>query len=336
MGIYDKIEKYLPEMTEVRAKYDDYLKENRLPKTAEQKLSDYFKLIAASYTFNKEKMATEFSSPSINETLQNPKETTMYGVIAPISARMRYHNMQDLAEFSSFVKDEMYEEKEGITLRGGHAWTYRIFPAHENVGKGTKNEMVRFALNVKPNVGLFKKLDNLCLKHNAFEYKIANEKMYNRRVDPIIIYAQKNNQKEMLADLEKIVKPYRRADEYEMAGYQNLNNGIYTADEVTREQMQQLKYDILTKEEKDVFTHPVEDDFEQDDREAMVIQNIYNDWKNCPVKGDLVFWIGQHEYDYAVSCAQFQAAKMVIGAYKKTRENDLLKAQTRQDDNKSL
>ena len=55
MGIYDSFEQYLPEMKNVRAKYDLYLKENNLIKTAEEKLFDYFSLISTAYHFNKEK-----------------------------------------------------------------------------------------------------------------------------------------------------------------------------------------------------------------------------------------------------------------------------------------
>lgn len=336
MNVYGKIEEYLPEMTELRANYDAYLKENNLSKTEEQKLSDYFQLVAASYEFNKEKMMTEFHSPVIDDVLKNRKELVMYGVVAPISERMRYHKMQDLAEFSSFVKNEIYEQKDNIVLRPGYAWTYKRFSAHDDLTKGKKTDMVRYALNVKPGIGLFKKLDNLCLKYNAFDYKIADEKMYNWRVDPIIIYGQKSNQKEMSEELERLIKPYRRKDEYDMPGYENSGNGIYTADEVTREQMQQLKYDVLTPEEKDVFIHPVEDDWEQDERENMVLQHIYNDEKKCPVKQELIFWLGQHEYDYAVSSAQYQAAKLLVNAYNKTRENDLFKAHTLNNGGKSL
>lgn len=124
----------------------------------------------------------------------------------------------------------------------------------------------------------------ICLKYNAFDYKIADEKMYNWRVDPIIIYAQKSNQKEMTEELERLIKPHRRKDEYDILGYKNLNNGIYLADEVKREQMQQLKYDILTPEEKQVFTNPVEDDWEQEQRECAVLDRIYEN-KECPLKG---------------------------------------------------
>lgn len=88
----------------------------------------------------------------------------------------------------------------------------------------------------------------------------------------------------MTEELERLIKPYRRKDEYDILGYKNLNNGIYLADEVKREQMQQLKYDILTPEEKQVFTNPVEDDWEQEQRECAVLDRIYEN-KECPLKG---------------------------------------------------
>lgn len=336
MNIYDKIEEYLPEMTELRANYDAYLKENNLSKTEEQKLFDYFQLVSASYEFNKEKMITEFHLPVIGDVLKKTKEMVTYGVVTPISERMRYHQMQDLAEFSSFVKNEIYEKKDRISVNPEYAWTYKRFPAHDDVTKGKKTDMVRYALNVKPGIGLFKKLDNLCLKYNAFDYKIADEKMYNWRVDPVIIYAQKSNQKEMSEELERLIKPYRRKDEYDMPGYKNSENGIYTAEEVKREQILQLKYDILTPDEKNVFTHPVEDDWEQDERENMVLQQIYNNEKEYPVKSELIFWLGQHEYDYSLSSAQYQVAKLLVNAYNKTRENDLFKAHTLNNSGKTL
>lgn len=104
-------------------------------------------------------MMTEFLPPATEEILKNPKEIVMYGVIAPLSERMRYHKMQDLAEFSSFIKSEIYEEKDNITIDSQYAWIYKRVAAHENVLKGKKTDMVRYALNVKPGIGLFKKLD---------------------------------------------------------------------------------------------------------------------------------------------------------------------------------
>ena len=96
-----------------------------------------------------------------------------------------------------------------------------------------------------------------------------------------------------------------------------------------------LKYDILTPEEKQVFTNPVEDDWEQEQRECAVLDRIYEN-KECPLKGELVFWLNQHEYDYAVSSAQYHAAKTYVSAYNKTHEQDLLKTHILNNDNKSI
>ena len=262
--------------------------------------------------------------PNIASTLQKDNIQCMYGVISAIAERMRFHQMQDKAEFSLLVKNEIYEEKANIQISSENAWTYKRFPAHNTLYKEEKNKIVRFGLNVKPNIGLFKKLDDLCLKYDAFDYKIIDERLYNHRGDPIIIYAKKETQKEMQDELEKVVRPYRRRDEYDMVGYSNLGTGVFVADEVKKEDVLQLKYDILTEKEKNVFTHPLEDEFEQDDREYDVIENIYSNGKKCPTKCALISWLGNYEYDYSLSSAQFQAAKIVVNAYKNL-ENGLSK-----------
>ena len=68
----------------------------------------------------------------------------------------------------------------------------------------------------------------------------------------------------------------------------------------------------------------MEDEFEQDDREDDVIENIYSNGKKCPTKCALISWLGNYEYDYSLSSAQFQAAKIVVNAYKNL-ENGLSK-----------
>lgn len=323
MGIYDSFEQYLPEMKNVRAKYDLYLKENNLIKTAEEKLFDYFSLISTAYHFNKEKKTIEFTKPNIADALQKSDNgTLMYDVISSISQRMRYREMQDKAEFSSFVMNEIYEDKENVERDYVGEWIYKRFPAHDEHSNGEGVDLVRYALNVKPGIGLFKKLDSLCLKYNALDYKIIDKEQYNKRTDPIIIYASKNNQKEMLEELENMIRPYRRKDEYEMAGYENLGNGIYMADEVKGETMKQLKYAILEKEETEVFMHPLEDHMEQIRRESQVNRQIRQDEEH-PVKAAFFKWVKSHQYDYAVSAAQYQTAKMVVEAYNKTKENSL-------------
>lgn len=324
------MEQYLPEMKDVRAQYDLYLKENHLTKTAEEKLFDYLALISEAYKFNKTKMMTEFYMPNIAETLQKDNGNCIYGVIPHLSERMRYHEMQDKAEFSSHVIEEMYKEKEDIEIEPERFWLYKRFPEYKQHNKRIKKDKVRYALNVKPGIGLFKKLDDLCLKYNASTYKVIDKKLYDQRTDPIIIYANKDNQQEMLRDLETLIGPYRRKDEYDTIGYQNLGNGIFMADEVKKEQMTQLKYSVLTKTERDVFEHPVEDEFDQDDREYDIIKNISSNKKSCPAKYAFIAWIINHEFDYSVSNAQYQAAKMVVDAYHKTQENFLLKDHSKQ------
>ena len=328
MGIYDFFEKYLPEMKNVRAQYELYLKKNELSKTAEEKLFDYLALISNSYTYNKEKMMTEFSYPNIPENLKADNYHCINNVILPLSERARYHQMEDRAEFSTYINNELYETKENIDVIGQHAWTYKRFPAHETAYLNS-SDMVRYALNIKPKIGLFKKLDELCLKYDAFDYKVINPQIYNQRTDPVIIYAQKHNQQQMIEDLEKLIKPYRRKDEYETIGYTNLGNGIYIADEVKKEQMQQLKHSLLTPEEKEIFLFPVADEYEQDDREFDLIKKITHD-KSAPVKAALFNWINKHQYDYAVSNAQYQIVKGIIEVYKKTQENTLIRDNTKQ------
>lgn len=328
MSFYNSIEQHLPEMTEVRAQYNVYLKENGLSKTAEEKLFDYLALIAKAYAFNKEKMMTEFSAPKIDDTIQNADAGYLiYGVVTPLSERMRYYKMQDCAKFSSFVTREIFQEKDNITIDPQYAWLYKRFPAHEKLSQKDRPDIVRYALNVKPNVGLFDKLDDLCLKYDAFDYKIIDEKIYNHRTDPVIIYAQKDRQKEMFEELEKAIRPYRRKDRYDMAGYTNLENGIFVADEVKKEQMVQLKYNILTKDERDVFIHPTENKSEQSAREEAVILSAV---EHNSVKCALMSWILDNERDYALSSAQYQATKMIVDAYNKTHENGLLKVKTDQ------
>lgn len=330
MGIYDTFEQYLPEMKDVRAQYDLCLRENNLNKTAEDKLFDYLSLISTAYHFNKENKTIEFTKPNIADTLQkSDNRDIMYNVISSISQRMRYREMQDKAEFSSFVMNEIYEDKENVERVHLGGWLYKRFPAHDEMTTGESVDLVRYALNVKPGLGLFKKLDNWCLKYNALDYKIIDKEQYNKRTDPIIIYANKNNQKEMIEELENMVHPYRRKDKYEMAGYENLGNGIYVADEVKKEKMKQLKYAVLDKEEAGIFMNPVQDEDEQEDRETDVMSQIYKN-KSYPVKAFLLAWIDSHQYDYAVSAAEYQTAKIVVEAYNKTKGNSLNKEYAKQ------
>ena len=221
MGIYDSFEQYLPEMKDVREQYSLYLKENNLSKTAEEKLFDYLVLIAAAYHFDEKIRTIEFTEPNIADTLQKPASSDfMYKVVNFTAQKMRYREMDDKTEFFlSSVMNELYTKKENVEIDTQADWIYKKFPTINEYGMGKEMNVVRYALNVKPGMGLFKKLDDLCLKYDAFNYKIINKEQYNQRTDPIIIYANKDNQKEMLAELENIVSPYRRKDEYDMAGY---------------------------------------------------------------------------------------------------------------------
>lgn len=319
-------------MTEVRQKYNQYLQTERLSKTAEEKLSDYLVLISEAYAFDRKKLMTEFSDPLIPDALQNADSYYLYGVFAALAERMRTHKMQDTANFSALIYNEFYEKKDNIKFDHRAAWTYKIFPAQETLTEKNKKNIVRYALNVKPGIGLFKKLDNLCLKYDAFNYKVINPQIYDQRTDPIIIYANKANQEEMLKELLTLARPYQRLDDYTMLGYQKLENGVFMADEVKKEQMTQLKYDVFTKEEQDVFLHPLADEDEQDHREYNLIKKICRNEKEHPVKAVFLSWVRSHEHDAFVSNAEYQAAKAIVQAYNQTQKNVSINANTAQLD----
>ena len=328
MSFYTTIEQYLPEMSRVRHEYNAYLQAKNITKSETEKLDDYLKLTVQSYKYDDS--GYTFSKPDIASSVSSSPRSYLHYFNSIISHKLRFHKMQDKTSgFSPLIKEELYKipKTEGCSREFGSYWFYKRFPDYEKVEDRKTENVVRYALNVKPNVGLFKKLDNLCLKHKAYYYKVADEKSYDTRADGIIIYAEKSQQKAMLADLAVLVAPYIRQDKYDMQGYQNLNNGIFIADEIKKEQITQLKYSILDKTERNIFEHPLADEFEQWERE----DNITDNMKTDKLKYNLYRTLHNNEFDYAFSNAQFQIYKMLTQAYNATKSTRIPHSRTKQN-----
>lgn len=334
MDLYQRFEQYLPEMKELREEYNRHLKEKGISKTNEWKLYDYLCLIAASYSFDKEANDYTFSKPDMDTFLESDNleksRDLMYKVRSPLCHRMRTREMEDRIErFSGLVWNELRETPEGGDRIIDGGWYVKTFPAGFTRQMRDKDK-VRYALNVKPGLGLFRKLDELCLKHQAFRYKVIDEDDYNQRMDPVIIYADKETHEEMLKKLSSLIGPYRRKDNYEMVGYQNLGNGIFTADEVKGKDIESLRFSLLTPEERSVFENPLADKFEQMDREHDVSKGIIANKANQPVKQMLFSYLGSHRYNSSMSTSLVEVAQIAVEAYKSARKLDTSKTQKNQ------
>lgn len=316
MSVYDKFEKYLPEMADVRARYNTYLADNHLAKKSEEKLSDYLALVAASY--EKQKFDYVFVPKDVPSVVAKPlgKEDLSLALVV-LSRRLRQQPMMDkINGFSQHVRDELWSvpQEKDCDREFGAYWFYKTFPFNKFRGMGGEEEknVVRYALNVKPGIGLFKKLDDICLKYDVFNYKVAIEDDYNNRQDPIIIYAGNRQQKEMQQDLLGLAKRYRRKDDYEMIGYQNWGDGLYGADEVKAQDVMALRMKLLKPDEKLVFTQPLDDEWEQMDREYDLKVKLK---KEKSLRGLLFGALSSVSYDNMLSNGEFQVYQMMVNAY---------------------
>ena len=279
MEIYSSFEQYLPEMKEVRSKYNRYLKEKDITKNSEERLYDYFSLISLAYTWDREKQIYHFLCPEVKDVIESSVDSSFSKVNTILATKLRTMEVKDKIDgFSSFVKDELYEAPpfDGCSSDYDESWRYKKFPLSDKIGTGCEEEtnMVRFALNVKPGIGLFKKLDQLGYKHNIFYYKVIKENSYNNRADPIIIYATKNSQKDIMDDLSLLIAQYRRKDDSTPLGYTTLNNGIFIAEGIKGKQVTDLICQLLDKKKADIFQNPVDDELEQYERESVLRKDI--------------------------------------------------------------
>lgn len=317
MNAYQILETYLPEMTEIRKGYNQFINDNKILKSEDDKLFDYFLLVRHAY--QKHDFNYCFGKPDFNILLDYPKNYKTINVVLDavntlLAHKLRYREMNDkINGFSSVVLKELevLPNKEGYDINHQDYWTWKQFPPFDktmefrHLGK----KFVRYALNVKPNVGIFKKLDAVCDKNGALAYKVASQNGYNYRKDPIIIYGIADDKENMLSDLSAFVPLYKRGDVYDMLGYENLNNGVYFAEEIRPENMLSLMNDIATPEEKGVYTQPLEDDFEQIEREFDFEKNLK---KQNTLRGTLLHLLYRNRYNPEISAAQFQAYKMMV------------------------
>ncbi|MCQ2740737.1 MAG: hypothetical protein MJ210_01280 [Alphaproteobacteria bacterium] len=316
-------EQYIPELQPSIKEYNDYIRANKISKTSEERLVDFLYLISKSYLWNSDKNEYEFTKPDISRSLKEKTEASynkLDSVVSVLAHRLRIRPMKDCIEgISSIVKDEMYNLPEGCQRDTSSSWFYKMFPAQEQMFNNVRYEMVRYGLNVKPSIGLFKKLDDLCLKYDAYEYKVINEQNYNQRQDPIIIYAKKENQSQMQKDLADVIASYRRSDEYEAFGYKNLGNGVFAADEIKCEDVATLQMQLLDAKEKEVFEHPDPDEFVQDDKEFELEKSIK---AKKDFRSEIYKYLRRHKYDRSMSNAQFQICKMLVTVYKNCKGNN--------------
>lgn len=337
MEIYNSFEQYLPEMKDVRQKYNEYIRNNAIYKTNSERLYDYFILISKSYQYDKFNHVFNFKEPDIessinttfdDETIADP----IYRTVATLANRSRHKKMSTHTEISSIVLDELKTSNvEGCQFDdlASKDWYFKTFPLYEKRNNKDCEELkqiVRYALNVVPNIGLFKKLDALCMKNNVFYYKVAKED-YNTRVDPIIIYAAKDTQEKMVANLSTELAPYRRKDDYNALGYKNINNLIHTADETKKEKVEELIFRFLGKEDTEKYIRMREiygssEIFRTYKREYFKLRNeIHHSGQIC--KRALITYMEPFvKKDYCLSLSDFQSCNMIVSAYCKAKQLD--------------
>lgn len=342
MGIYDLLDEYLPEAKELRAKYDRYIKNNNISKTNTEKLYDYFILVSKSYIWDRDKCIYNFKETDIASAIniafdENDSDIDdmisepIYRTVGILASKSRHKKMQDCAQLSDVVHKELCAENtQGCTFdNSNNQWYFKTFPLAEKMSDSHSEEMknvVRYALNVKPNIGLFKKLDDLSSKHKAFYYKVARQD-YNTRVDPIIIYAAKDTQKEMTKDLSAALQPYRRKDKYEALGYQNIDNLIYTADETKKEKIEEQMSKALNKEEAKKFARMREIYRSSDKYNACrheyweLVKEVYKSGDMCKrgLMNDLNHFVNR---DYCVSLSDFKAYTIIVDSYCAAKQQD--------------
>lgn len=338
MEIYNQIEQYIPEMIDVRKKYEEYLKTNKILKTNVEKLCDYCVLLDNSFQWNRKARKYDFNQIDIATSLDKKYEDDLYRLDAIydlLSSRLRrkQRNPDDCANFSAEAEHELYSvpDVEGCGINNHDSdWIMKYFPSADKMNESKSDEMkqvVRYALNVNPSIGLFKKLDALCLKHKAFFYKVIREN-YDTRVDPIIIYASKNTQEEMLKDLLVAVKPYRRKDVYKALGYTNIDNVVFTADEIKKETVEKLACAPLDGDDVNKFSQIMEmkrsSDYKARDLISLRKDVFYSgDAYKRSLMCRLELYLGQ---DYRLSSGQFQAYKVLTDAYCAAKQQDKLRA----------
>ena len=268
MNIYEQMENMLPEMKELRQEYEDYLKQYKITKTNTEKLQDFFVLCTKSYEYDGKDGKFHFHKPDINRYIFNYADTRHVEQCALIMAMtFRDINISDkINRFPDAVKQELRQvpDVEGCKAREHGGWFWKFFPNEKEVRKNFRSvwnpddktiydeivPSVRYTLNVKPNVGFFKKLDKLCLKNDIYEYKTpADDRAYDSRTDPIVIYGPQSTQKQMLEDLSAMVKPYLRKDRFDILGYTEYSPGVFTAKEVNKEMMLNLMEKMIDTED---------------------------------------------------------------------------------------
>lgn len=109
----------------------------------------------------------------------------------------------------------------------------------------------RVALNVLPEQELLEKVDMFAQKHHCAWKYVNDAKFYDERVDPIIIYFPKEADKDnCLKEIKEIAKPYVRKDNYNVFGYEKLENGVFYAKHTTKQRLYQALLDCYDYQQR--------------------------------------------------------------------------------------
>ena len=139
MNAYQILETYLPEMTEIRKGYNQFINDNKILKSEDDKLFDYFLLIRHAY--QKHDFNYCFAKPDFNILLDYPKNYKTINVVLDavntlLSHKLRYREMNDkINGFPSVVLKELevLPNKEGYDINHQDYWTWKKFPPFDRV-----------------------------------------------------------------------------------------------------------------------------------------------------------------------------------------------------------
>ena len=146
-------------------------------------------------------------------------------------------------EYTAMLND-WKQQNNGLKIIGGDnegptSWIYKTAPQN-SIDKKAGKPMHRFILNVDPDKELLSKLDDFALKYGC-QYKCAEtQDIAYSRPDTIVIYTADTRFEEQKQELFGLVKQRTRKNGDNMLDGEKIADGLYTAPERNRQDIEQL------------------------------------------------------------------------------------------------
>ncbi len=264
------LENLSPDEKKLLDAYDKLLTKGDIFRSDEEQIFDKLSLLGtARLTVNSSRKNKKIDSAYIDKRLdemkKNPPDYTKEGSWSPLNnlikkfyeakkgANYDYNSDGIFSENNSkhltpkgldFLNDINKNDNRGtmnIINQETSGWIYRV--PKNDIG-GSINH--RYALNVKQDKELLRKLDEFTARNNMY-YKTCQIANWYQRKDAVVIYCRNQQTAKEIEELKKIAAPYIRRDKPALTNDLDgklLADGIVTAQEVTTRQCAELYHKL--------------------------------------------------------------------------------------------